>query len=261
MFNLDKQIACWRQQFLNDSAFYGDEVEELENHVRDAVEGLVTEGYSEREAFLEATRMLGNPTMLRREYKNSRPVMERLFVPAAVVAVATFLLPILVVALASIDGWYAIYSAMSFTVLSSLGHVLLTGVHFLAVFVVIGAGALRMGRSGQRRFALTGSGLLMGLLVAFAFAQLAIPSTVVHFSYTLTMPILVLILSLFFKGSRLVVATGVLACLVSVWGVKTGLTFGLSPMMMMIPLFDIGLGLIVGWTLAERQIAETLRLA
>ena len=127
---------------------------------------------------------------------------------------------------------------MSFTVLSSLGHVLLTGVHFLAVFVVIGAGALRMGRRGQRRFALTGSGLLMGLLLAYTLVELATPSSV-HFAYTLSMPALVLILSLFFKGSRLVVATGVLACLVSVWGVKAGLTFGLSPMMMMIPLSDM----------------------
>ena len=260
MFDLDKQIACWRKQFLNDSAIYGDEVEELENHVRDAVERLVAEGYTEREAFLEATRLLGDPTMLRREYTNSRPLLERLFVPAAVVAVATFLLPILVVSLASIDGWYAIYSAMSSTILSPLGHALLTGLHFPAVFVVIGAGALRMGRSGQRRFALAGSGLLMGLLMTFAFAQLAIPSSV-HLAYTLSMPALVLILSLFFKGSRLVVATGVLACLVSVWGVKAWLYFGFSPMMLMIPLFDIGLGLIVGRTLAERQVAETLRLA
>ncbi len=171
MIDLDKQIASWRKRFLNDSAFYNDDVEELENHVRDAVERLVAEGYPEREAFLEATRLLGDPTMLRREYKNSRPVMERLFVPAAVVAMATFLLPILVVSLASIDGWHAIYSAMSFTVLSSLGHVLLTGVHFLAVFVVIGAGALRMGRRGHRRFALTGSGLLMGLLLAYTLVS------------------------------------------------------------------------------------------
>ena len=141
MFNLDKQVASWRQRFLNDSAFYCDEVEELENHVRDAVERFVAEGYTERDAFLEATRLLGDPTMLRREYKNSRPVIERLFVPAAVVAVATFLLPMLVVLLANIDGWStAIYSAMSSTILSSLGHALLTGLHFLAVFVVIGAG-------------------------------------------------------------------------------------------------------------------------
>ena len=255
MFDLDKQIASWRQRFLNDSAFYSDEVEELENHVRDAVERFVAEGYTERDAFLEATRLLGDPTMLRREYKNSRPVIERLFVPAAVVAVATFLLPILAVTLAGIDWWQ---TAIYYTILSPLGHALLTGLHFLAVFVVIWAGALRMGRSGQRRFALTGSGLLMGLMLAFTFVQLATPSSV-HFLYTLTMPALVLMLSLFFKGSRLVAATGVLACLLSVWAVTV--SFGFSPMMMVLPLFDIGLGLIVGTALAERQIAEALRLA
>ena len=259
MFDLDKQIASWRKRFLNDSAFYGDEVEELENHVRDAVERFVAEGYTEREAFLEATRLLGDPTMLRREYKNSRPVMERLFVPAAVVAVATFLLPILVVSLASIHGWYAIYLAMSATILSPLGHALLTGLHFPAVFVVIGAGALRMGRSGQRRFALAGSGLLMGLMLAFSFVEYTTPSG--HAMHMLTMPALVLMLSLFFKGSRLVAATSVLAGLVSIGVVYVVLADGSFPMTLLMTVFDILLGLIVSTALAKRQIAETLRLA
>ena len=261
MFDLDKQIASWRKRFLNDSAFYGDEVEELENHVRDAVERLVAEGYSEREAFLEATRLLGDPTMLRREYKNSRPVMERLFVPATVVAVATFLLPILVVSLASIDWWQAsTYSAMSAILLSSLGHSLLTGLHCLALFVVVGAGALRMGQSGQRRFALAGSGLLMGLMLAFSFVGYTTPSGI-HAMHMLTMPALVLMLSLFFKGSRLVAATSVLAGLASIGVVYVVLADSLFPITMLMTVFDILLGLIVGMALAKRQIAETLRLA
>ena len=261
MFDLDKQIASWRERFLNDSAFYGNEVEELENHVRDAVERFVAEGYTEREAFLEATRLLGDPTMLRREYKNSRPVIERLFVPAAIMIVATFLLPFLLVFLTSIDGWQtAIYSAMSAIILSPLGHALLTGVQCLAVFVVIGAGALRMGRSGQRRLALTGSGLLMGLMLAFAFVELATPSNI-HVMHMLTMPALVLTLSLFFKGSRLVAATSVLAGLASIGVVYVVLADGSFPMTLLMTVFDILLGLIVGTALAKRQIAETLRLA
>ena len=260
MFDLDKQIASWRKRFLNDNAFYCDEVEELENHVRDAVERFVAEGYTERDAFLEATRLLGDPTMLRREYTNSRPVMERLFVPAAVVAVATFALPILQGFFMHTAWWQSLLDpAMSYIILSPLGHALLTGIHFLALFVVIGAGALRMGRSGQRRVALTGSGLLMGLLLTFTFVQLTAPPNV-HVWYMLATPALVLMLSLFFKGSRLVAATGVLACLVSVWTFNIWLSFGFFPMMVL-PLFDMGIGLIVSRTLAERQVAEALRLA
>ena len=105
MDNLDKQSASWRRRFLNDSAFYSDEVEELESHLRDAVDRLVAQGYTEREAFLEATRLLGDLTLLRREYKNSRPLVEWLFVPAVVVAVAAFLLPILIDFLVVIDWW------------------------------------------------------------------------------------------------------------------------------------------------------------
>ncbi len=221
----------------------------------------MAEGYTEREAFLEATRLLGDPTMLRREYKNSRPLMERLFVPAAIVAVATFLLPILVVFLASIDWWpTAIYSAMSSTILSSLGHTLLTGLHCLAVSVVVGAGALRMGRSGQRRFALAGSGLLMGLMLAFSFVEYTTPSGI-HAMHMLTMPALVLMLSLFFKGSRLVAATSVLAGLASIGVVYVVLADGSFPMTLLMTVFDILLGLIVSTELAKRQIAETLRLA
>ena len=100
----------------------------------------------------------------------------------------------------------------------------------------------------------------MGLMLAFTFVELATPSNI-HHLYMLTMSTLVLMLSLLFKGSRLIAATSVLACLVSVWAVTLSLTIGLSPMMMVLPFFDIGLGLIVGRTTAERQIAEALRLA
>ena len=34
-FDLDRHLTNWRKQFLADSTFYSEEVEELENHVRD----------------------------------------------------------------------------------------------------------------------------------------------------------------------------------------------------------------------------------
>lgn len=261
MVNLDKQIASWRKRLLNDRAFYSDEVEELESHVRDAVDRLVAEGYTEQDAFLEATRLLGDPAMLRREYKNSRPLAERLFVPAAVVAVSVFLLPLLS---ATLSGWYWLQAVIDptvhYTVLSPIGHTLLSGIHFLAVFVVIWAGALRMQRRSQRRFALQGSALLMGLMMAPLFLEY----TALFVSgpqYMVALPAIVLLLAVFFKGPRLMKATNVLVGLAVLVAAHQLLAFGFHLSTMVMPLFDMLLGLIVGRTLAQRQMAERLRLA
>ena len=63
-FDLDHHITNWRKQFLADSTFYSEEVEELENHVRDGVEHLMETGLSQEEAFYEAIDRLGSPETL-----------------------------------------------------------------------------------------------------------------------------------------------------------------------------------------------------
>ena len=96
-FDLDRHITNWRKQFLADSTFYSEEVEELENHVRDGVAHLMEAGLSEEEAFYEATARLGNPDSLRTDYKRARPLSERSFTLARTLALCTYLLPILFV--------------------------------------------------------------------------------------------------------------------------------------------------------------------
>ena len=81
-FDLDRHLANWRKQFLADSTFYSEEVEELENHVRDGVEHLVETGLSEEDAFYEAIDRLGSPETLRADYKRVRSRWDRFFTHA-----------------------------------------------------------------------------------------------------------------------------------------------------------------------------------
>ena len=46
MFDLDKAIAAWRRSLSYNRAFVGDDLDELEQRVRDQVEGLRAEGMS-----------------------------------------------------------------------------------------------------------------------------------------------------------------------------------------------------------------------
>ncbi len=98
-FDLDRHITTWRKQFLADSTFYSEEVEELENHVRDGVEHLMTTGLSEEEAFYETIDRLGSPDTLRPDYQRARPLSESSFTLARVVALCTFLIPMLIIPL------------------------------------------------------------------------------------------------------------------------------------------------------------------
>ena len=90
-FDLDRHITNWRKQFLADSAFYSEEVEELENHVRDGVEHLMETGLSEEEAFYEATSRLGSPETLRADYKRARSRWDRLFTHARTATIGLLL--------------------------------------------------------------------------------------------------------------------------------------------------------------------------
>ena len=98
-FDLDRHLTNWRKQFLADSTFYSEEVEELENHVRDGVKHLMDTGLSEEDAFYEATGRLGNPDTLRTDYKRARSLSERSFSLIRLLALCTFLLPWLIIPL------------------------------------------------------------------------------------------------------------------------------------------------------------------
>lgn len=71
-FNLDIAIASWRQSLKLNRSFLEDDLDELENHLRDAVESGMEKGYSEEEAYREALTRMGNFVDLEPEYKKVR---------------------------------------------------------------------------------------------------------------------------------------------------------------------------------------------
>lgn len=68
-FNLDKAIAAWRRSFKYRRAFFDDDLEELERHLRDHVALLINDGWELEEAFREAQRHLGEWSAMESEYR------------------------------------------------------------------------------------------------------------------------------------------------------------------------------------------------
>lgn len=104
MKDLDVRIAQWREPLLRNGSFYADEVDELESHLRESVDGLVKTGLSEDEAFLVAARRLGSRKELKVAYVRSRPLDERLLHPTGKIAAAALTLVCLAI------GWVLLYS-------------------------------------------------------------------------------------------------------------------------------------------------------
>jgi putative ABC transport system permease protein len=71
-FDLDKAIASWRRNIRLNRAFLGEDLDELESHLRDHVERLVSEGHEERRAYKQALERLGLYADLQVEYKKVR---------------------------------------------------------------------------------------------------------------------------------------------------------------------------------------------
>ncbi len=158
-FDLDHHLAQWRQHFLADSAFYSDEVEELESHVRDGIDRLMAEGLGEEEAFYEAIDRLGTREHLRLDYKRGRSRWERLFTHARTTTIGLLLLSAL--------GWF-FYNALPDSALPfivGLPHSL----SFLSLFL-LGLGGLWHGF--KKRSVLASLLLLAPLLLIYAYTML-----------------------------------------------------------------------------------------
>lgn len=69
MFELDAAIANWKNQLTLDADIADRQVEELEMHVRDAIEVYTAKGLTDREAFIVATQMLGDGSVLKQEFR------------------------------------------------------------------------------------------------------------------------------------------------------------------------------------------------
>src|SRR5438552_1025753 len=67
-FDLNRNLELWRQSLAESPSFQPDNLDELEVHIRDSVSTLEVKGLSTEEAFLIATRRLGQPTALDSEF-------------------------------------------------------------------------------------------------------------------------------------------------------------------------------------------------
>jgi len=68
-FDLDKALAAWRRSLEYNHAFTVDDLDELEQHLRDQVAGLVAEEIEEEVAFRQALREMGDYNTAESEYR------------------------------------------------------------------------------------------------------------------------------------------------------------------------------------------------
>lgn len=126
MFNLENEIAQWRQEMLRSGVKRRQVLDELEAHLREQFATLVRSDMTEQEAFRTAASRLGNADLLKREFEKLRrnPGTTR-----RVVLAAWCMLMVLV-------AWFVaekIFPAHHDLLLSAHASTIITG--YLAVFV------------------------------------------------------------------------------------------------------------------------------
>lgn len=73
MPNLDQQLASWKHVIARAGTLTGDDMAELEGHVRETVRHLTVCGLSEQEALVIALRRIGDPGAVTAEYAKVNP--------------------------------------------------------------------------------------------------------------------------------------------------------------------------------------------
>ena len=71
-FDIDTAIEHWHHWLRLNRSFNGEDLKELENHLRDHVEELIEGGATEEAAFRAATRQLGSTSDFEAEYDKVR---------------------------------------------------------------------------------------------------------------------------------------------------------------------------------------------
>jgi hypothetical protein len=71
MFELEKEIARWRAGLVTDSVATNESLEELESHLREEIASQLEAGTTAEKAFEIATRQLGRPEALKREFEKA----------------------------------------------------------------------------------------------------------------------------------------------------------------------------------------------
>jgi len=81
-FDLNRRIEQWRENLATSPSFRGENLDELEAHLRDSVAALQSRGLTAEEAFLVATRRIGGGGLLANEFgkvNGSALWLDRLF--------------------------------------------------------------------------------------------------------------------------------------------------------------------------------------
>ena len=73
MFDLNKEIACWRETFSQSDSISASELDELESHLRDSFGELQVQLENPADAFLLATHRLGSCDDVDREFSKIKP--------------------------------------------------------------------------------------------------------------------------------------------------------------------------------------------
>ncbi len=77
MFDLEKSIAEWRRQMRAAGIKTAVPLEELELHLREDIDRLIKSGFGEKAAFELAARQLGQPPILKSEFKKNGTAADR----------------------------------------------------------------------------------------------------------------------------------------------------------------------------------------
>lgn len=70
MFDLEKALASWRQSYAFKRSILPEDLDELEIHVRDQVQGLVQQGVTPQAAYQEAIRQMGDCALTESAYRH-----------------------------------------------------------------------------------------------------------------------------------------------------------------------------------------------
>jgi hypothetical protein len=185
MFDLNQQIAQWRQSLGQSESLVRSDLDELESHLRDQIDQLSLSGLSSEEAFWVAQRRIGNTANLPGEFAkvNGSAVFHRRL-QWMLTGVLAYLLIFNLSHLASVAGVIAAYGAGLHGYLTGwIGQiaqllVLLAGLA-LVIATLKSPGILRLAGS-------PGSGLLLGFIlivgsVLLVTARFMIPILAVRF--------------------------------------------------------------------------------
>lgn len=69
-FNLETAVETWKSVLGRKQVFFGEDLEELEGHLRDHIAQLIQQGFTEAEAFQKAQSHIGDFTQLEKAYKD-----------------------------------------------------------------------------------------------------------------------------------------------------------------------------------------------